>query len=359
MRTSAARPLSAILGLSAVVALVAGCATTPDCAPAHSHAEEQGPVDSGQVDPSPIGPVPGEMAPVEMAPVELGVPARAKGEQDSRLVHVEIGLLHLPRKRAVALLSPSTARPRPVWVEERPGAFYDTLRDEAERRSVDATFPVLSLHSGERGNISVLNQQAYVSGFDVLIEPDAAIADPQIDVLQEGFVLDIEPRLTVNGNSVRLLLEIERSEVLRPIEEREGPVGVAGASVPVTVQMPVVVTRGLEVERVVPIGSSLVLGLPGLKGGRGVDLFVLRPTELTPTPAPHGALRADLPGGVKELVVFGLLGGFTTFSAFGYEVEELLREGETARALLYVAASVLLGVLLAFAGRAGVLLLGR
>jgi fluoride exporter len=40
----------------------------------------------------------------------------------------------------------------------------------------------------------------------------------------------------------------------------------------------------------------------------------------------------------------GVLGGFTTFSAFGLETFELIKRGEPAMAVLYVVASVLAGV---------------
>jgi fluoride exporter len=40
----------------------------------------------------------------------------------------------------------------------------------------------------------------------------------------------------------------------------------------------------------------------------------------------------------------GILGGFTTFSAFGLETLNLMRSGQAAVALLYVSLSVVLGV---------------
>ena len=46
----------------------------------------------------------------------------------------------------------------------------------------------------------------------------------------------------------------------------------------------------------------------------------------------------------------GVLGGFTTFSSFGYEVYTLFAEGNLTCALLYAALSCLLGVLAAAAG---------
>ena len=51
---------------------------------------------------------------------------------------------------------------------------------------------------------------------------------------------------------------------------------------------------------------------------------------------------------LRLFLVTGVLGGFTTFSAFGLETFELLADGEGSQALLYVAGSVL-GALLAVA----------
>ena len=46
----------------------------------------------------------------------------------------------------------------------------------------------------------------------------------------------------------------------------------------------------------------------------------------------------------RVAIVVGLLGGFTTFSAFGYETSELARGGSLGLALLNVAGNVLLGI---------------
>lgn len=67
--------------------------------------------------------------------------------------------------------------------------------------------------------------------------------------------------------------------------------------------------------------GSLLIGV--LVGGFGLR------------PAPD-ALRLGL--------VTGVLGGFTTFSAFSMETIEMLRAGDTVSALAYVTASVVLGL---------------
>jgi CrcB protein len=54
----------------------------------------------------------------------------------------------------------------------------------------------------------------------------------------------------------------------------------------------------------------------------------------------------------RAAVFVGLLGGFTTFSAYGLQTFALLREGRLGLAALNVVASNLLGLLLVFAGYA-------
>jgi CrcB protein len=61
----------------------------------------------------------------------------------------------------------------------------------------------------------------------------------------------------------------------------------------------------------------------------------------------------------RAFVVVGVLGGFTTFSAFGNETINMMREGDRALAGLNVLAQVILGLGAVWAGRALVGLLGR
>ena len=54
----------------------------------------------------------------------------------------------------------------------------------------------------------------------------------------------------------------------------------------------------------------------------------------------------------RTAVMVGLLGGFTTFSAYGLQTFGLLREGQVALAAANVAASNVLGLLVVWAGYA-------
>lgn len=56
------------------------------------------------------------------------------------------------------------------------------------------------------------------------------------------------------------------------------------------------------------------------------------------------ASKLDGSAEVRTLLATGVLGGFTTFSAFSLEVVNFLERGDVATALVYVAASVVLSV---------------
>jgi len=55
---------------------------------------------------------------------------------------------------------------------------------------------------------------------------------------------------------------------------------------------------------------------------------------------------------MRFLLTIGFLGGYTTFSTFGYETAAYLRDGQYARAASYVLVSNIAGILLVFAGLA-------
>jgi CrcB protein len=63
-----------------------------------------------------------------------------------------------------------------------------------------------------------------------------------------------------------------------------------------------------------------------------------------------GGSLAGLPA--RDFVMAGLCGGFTTFSAFSLQMLNLLRDGRTASAWTYAAASVVICLVSVWLGRA-------
>ena len=66
----------------------------------------------------------------------------------------------------------------------------------------------------------------------------------------------------------------------------------------------------------------------------------------------HLATTTLVPVGVRFFVIVGFLGAFTTFSTFTLENVEFLRDGMFTTAWIYILASNLIGVVLAFTGLA-------
>lgn len=60
--------------------------------------------------------------------------------------------------------------------------------------------------------------------------------------------------------------------------------------------------------------------------------------------------RQLLPAAWRLFLCVGFLGGFTTFSSFGYETISLINNGKLLEAFAYVGGSVLLGLLAAAIG---------
>lgn len=65
--------------------------------------------------------------------------------------------------------------------------------------------------------------------------------------------------------------------------------------------------------------------------------------------------RAELPVELRVFLATGILGGYTTFSAFSLEVWQLFERGEAGLAAVYIGGSVVLSI----AGLAGGILVAR
>src|SRR5687768_12754860 len=117
--------------------------------------------------------------------------------------------------------------------------------------------------------------------------------------------------------------------------------------------------------------SLLLIAIGGAAGSLaryGTSLLFLRAAERASFP--WGTLAANLLGcllagyvnglladrllrpEMRFLLTIGFLGGYTTFSTFGFETAAQLRDGHYARAAAYLILTNAAGVLLVFAGLA-------
>lgn len=133
---------------------------------------------------------------------------------------------------------------------------------EKSQRVELVTAPRLLVHSGARSHIAVTNQFAYVAGYGVEIAQASSIADPQIDVIEDGAILDVRPVVSADRKFVKLELRPTLATLRLPIEQRT--VGV-GNGTPVTIQFPNLTVRKVRTTVIVPDGGTLLLG------GQSVD----------------------------------------------------------------------------------------
>ncbi|HUR31580.1 MAG TPA: fluoride efflux transporter CrcB [Saprospiraceae bacterium] len=112
----------------------------------------------------------------------------------------------------------------------------------------------------------------------------------------------------------------------------------------------------------------LIIGIGSFFGGMFRYLLSLFMISKWPGNFPIGTLIVNITGclligillGINskinlstELKLFlstGLLGGFTTFSAFSVETITLMRNGQTGNAILYISCSIILGLAATFLG---------
>lgn len=101
---------------------------------------------------------------------------------------------------------------------------------------------------------------------------------------------------------------------------------------------------GIELLLPAPAGLPVATFLVNVSGAFALGWLVERLTAAGPDAGIRRAVR--LAAGT------GFLGGFTTYSALAVEAVVLLEAGRTAAALVYVAATLLLGAAAAFCGMA-------
>lgn len=139
---------------------------------------------------------------------------------------------------------------------------------------------VLTLHAGQEGSIAVLNQHAYLAAFELVASGAALLADPEVAVAQEGWVLTCTSRLDEAGRGTLLDLELVLADLELPFGQRS--IDLVGA--PLVLQVPSSVVRTLRTRVVLGADEALVLGGEGLPAeGDGRSLLVL--LEVGPEPA--------------------------------------------------------------------------
>ncbi|MDP6764375.1 MAG: hypothetical protein QF903_12225 [Planctomycetota bacterium] len=125
---------------------------------------------------------------------------------------------------------------------------------------------VLSVHDTQRAYVTVINQRAYIQDFDVEVAQFQAVADPQVNILTEGVVLDVRP--TIHQSRKYLTLEVQPT-VAKVVALRDFSSTLGGNTSPVEFQLPELQVQSVFTTATIPDGGSILLG--GLSNIRNVE----------------------------------------------------------------------------------------
>jgi type II secretory pathway component GspD/PulD (secretin) len=132
------------------------------------------------------------------------------------------------------------------------------LRAVAKSERVElVTSPRITVYNTARGNLAVLNQVAYVQDFNVEIAQAASIADPIVNVIQDGVVLDVRPVVSADRRFITLELRPTIAALKRPINEI---ITTLGSQNSVTIQLPEVEIQRVRTSIPMPDGGTVLLG---------------------------------------------------------------------------------------------------
>ncbi len=127
--------------------------------------------------------------------------------------------------------------------------------------------PRLTIFNSQRANLTLVNQVSYVKDYDVEVAQTAFIADPIVDVVQDGLTLDVRPVVSHDRKYVTLEVNPTLATLIRPIRTFES--NLSGLTTPVVIELPEVRYSQASTTVKVPDGGYLVIG--GLKHIQTVD----------------------------------------------------------------------------------------
>jgi len=136
---------------------------------------------------------------------------------------------------------------------------------EKSERIQNITSPRITVYNTQRANVQVLNQVSYVQDYEVEIAQASNIANPVVQTIQDGIVLDVRPVVSQSRKFVTLELRPTVAVLTRPIATfttslASGPIT---ASAPVTIQIPELRVSRVRTTVTMPDRGTLLLG--GLK----------------------------------------------------------------------------------------------
>jgi len=125
---------------------------------------------------------------------------------------------------------------------------------------------LVSVYNNQRAYVTVINQRAYVQDFDVEVASFQSVADPVINVLHEGIVLDVRPVIQQSRKYVTLEIQPTVAEV---VSLTNFSTTLSGQTQAVTFQLPEMQIQSIHTTVNIADGSSILIG--GLSRLRNIE----------------------------------------------------------------------------------------
>lgn len=151
------------------------------------------------------------------------------------------------------------------------GQFLDDVQvdflvtaTQADRRSVQLTAPRLTFMNGQRANISVATQVAFISDLTPVTSDSAVGFDPTIGAVSEGVGLDVDGTVSADRRYVTLNVRTNLARIdgfaERAVTAIAGGQLVSSASVESFVQLPTITATTVNTTVSVPDQGTILLG---------------------------------------------------------------------------------------------------
>ncbi|MCA8944518.1 MAG: hypothetical protein KDB80_18295 [Planctomycetes bacterium] len=128
---------------------------------------------------------------------------------------------------------------------------------QKQERSEEIIAPRLLVYNNTRAHMSALRHTSYIRDFEVEIAQAAAVANPIVDVVRDGVVLDVRPVVSADRRFITIELRPTVMDLQLPIPTFSTTLG---SGQPVNIQLPDVSLQSVRTTVTVPDGSTLMLG---------------------------------------------------------------------------------------------------
>ena len=138
---------------------------------------------------------------------------------------------------------------------------------QADQRNVVLTAPRLTLMNGQRSFITIAKQISFISGLTPVAGDASGAFQPEVGVVQDGFVLDVEGVISADRRYVTMTVQFDTSTVLGFDSQTVGGAvggtgagGGRGSDFNATIQLPEIQVQSIRTTVSVPDKGTILMG---------------------------------------------------------------------------------------------------